>query len=66
MTDIKNDSIETSYLSYTKMILKKVSFDVNIFIKEFNKSKQVLSGDELYKLKKWCKQNFQDSTYHIL
>ena len=47
-----------SWLSYSKIILEKVSFDQRIFRKELRKSLGRLSGDEIRKLESWCIANF--------
>lgn len=45
-------------LEYVKMILDKVSFDVNLFQKELLKSLGWLSEEERQELKKWTELQF--------
>jgi hypothetical protein len=47
-----------SWLSYSKIILEKVSFDQRIFRKELRKSLARLSREEIRKLESWCISNF--------
>jgi hypothetical protein len=47
-----------SWLSYSKIILEKVSFDQRIFRKELRKSLARLSKEEIKKLEAWCIANF--------
>ncbi len=47
-----------SWLSYSKIILEKVSFDQRIFRKELRKSLARLSKEEIKKLEAWCVSNF--------
>ena len=47
-----------SWLSYSKIILQKVSFDQRIFRKELRKSLGKLSREEIKKLESWCVANF--------
>jgi len=53
-------------LDYAKMILKKVSFDRNLFEKELVKAINVLILPELREFKKWCYDQFGDIYYAIL
>jgi hypothetical protein len=45
-------------LEYTKMILKKVSFDLLLFKKELKKAFRWLAPEELLLLKRWCLNTF--------
>jgi hypothetical protein len=47
-----------SWLEYTKIILKKVSFDPNIFRKELIKALSRLSRTEILRLENWVINNF--------
>ena len=47
-----------SWLSYSKIILEKVSFDQKIFRKELRKSLSRLSKEEIKKLESWIIDNF--------
>ena len=47
-----------SMLDYTKMILKKVSFDPALFEKELKKSLKYLMEHEVRELRIWCLANF--------
>lgn len=43
----------TSFLDYYKIILKKVSFDDDLFIKEYQKAINSLEPDEVSILNRW-------------
>ncbi len=45
--------MKTSMLDYCKMILSKVQFDKNLYVKEYIKSLTWLSESEREELKKW-------------
>ena len=45
-------------LEYCKMILEKVSFDMNLFRIELKKALDQLIGEEITELKKWCITRF--------
>ncbi len=45
-------------LEYAKTILKKVSFDRNLFEKELKKAIKMLVPKELWEFKKWCYDQF--------
>lgn len=45
-------------LKYTKTILRKVSFDRELFRKELRKSIKWLKRDEIVALQAWCAINF--------
>jgi len=45
-------------LEYVKTILKKVSFDLNLFEKELKKAISSLLADEILKLRDWCYRTF--------
>jgi len=47
-------------LDYTKMILSKVSFDVRLFQKEFEKALNKLLPTEIHELIEWIKVEFKD------
>lgn len=49
--------MNTSYLDYYKLLLKKVSFDNNLFRKELGKANQVLTVEEKSELRKWVLEN---------
>ncbi len=46
--------MKTSLLEYYKIIIKKVSFDPRLIVKEYQKALRVLSGAEAAELHKWC------------
>lgn len=46
-----------SYLDYYKTVLQKVSFDGNLFYKEYRKAINSLSAEEAALLKDWVKSN---------
>lgn len=45
-------------LEYSKMILEKVSFDLNLFRTELYKALTELVEEDVKELKKWCVQKF--------
>ena len=47
-------------LEYQKMILRKVSFSAELFVKEFKKSFKWLNKDEINDLVDWVKYNFTE------
>ena len=55
----------TSWLSYSKTILQKVSFDQKIFRKELRKSLAHLTREEISKLEQWCVNNFNTILSYI-
>jgi len=51
----------TAFLDYYKMILDKVSFDRNLFYKEYRKAVRNLQPDEITELDNWLStKNFQN------
>lgn len=49
--------MKTKLLDYYKMILHKVSFDANLFLKEYRKAiKSLENNDEVLQLKNWLKE----------
>lgn len=50
--------MSTTMLEYTKTILEKVSFDVKLFKKEFEKALKVLMPEEVKELINWIKRKF--------
>ncbi|HYI78475.1 MAG TPA: hypothetical protein VEW65_12710 [Chryseolinea sp.] len=51
----------TAFLDYYKMILDKVSFDRNLFYKEYMKAVRNLQPDEITELDNWLStKNFQN------
>lgn len=47
--------MKTSMLEYMKVILRKVSFDRSLFRKEYRKSLNWLSKNEVNELKSWLR-----------
>lgn len=45
-------------LEYAKTILEKVSFDVKLFKKEFEKAVKMLMPEEVNELISWIRKNF--------
>jgi hypothetical protein len=45
-------------LDYSKTVLKAVSFDRRLFIKEYRKALRWLTSDECVKLKFWVRKEF--------
>lgn len=50
--------MSTTMLEYAKTILEKVSFDVKLFKKEFEKAVKVLMPEEVNELISWIRRNF--------
>jgi hypothetical protein len=49
--------MKTKLLDYYKMILHKVSFDANLFLKEYRKAiRSLQDNDEVLHLKNWLKE----------
>ena len=48
--------MKESFLEYTKYILEKVSFDVDLLKKEYRKSIKILKKDEVLQLNSWVKR----------
>lgn len=49
--------MKTQLLDYYKMILHKVSFDANLFFKEYQKAIKNLQNNEIGYLDNWLKEN---------
>lgn len=49
--------MKTKLLDYYKMILNKVSFDANLFVKEYQKAVRSLHINEVDDLNDWLKSN---------
>jgi len=47
--------MRNSYLDYYKLILDKVSFDDNLFMKEYKKALNMLTADEAEALQRWLR-----------
>lgn len=45
--------MKESFLDYTKYILEKVSFDIELLKKEYKKSLKILKADEISQLNNW-------------
>ncbi|AZQ64119.1 hypothetical protein EI427_18380 [Flammeovirga pectinis] len=52
-------------LEYSKIILKKVSFDRHLFLKELRKSLGILSINEVLSLRSWSKSTFPNYAFLI-
>lgn len=50
--------MSTTMLEYAKTILEKVSFDVKLFKKEFEKAVKMLLPEEVNELIRWIKSHF--------
>jgi len=50
-----------SMLDYSKMILEKVSFDAQLFQKEFKKAISKLMPSDALELKDWCASRFGEN-----
>ncbi len=51
--------MSTTMLEYVKTILEKVSFDVKLFKKEFEKAIKILIPEEVKELISWIRKNFE-------
>ena len=49
-------NLNKSYLEYYKCILEKVSFDDELFRKEYRKALNILNDKEAEEFKKWASQ----------
>ncbi len=47
--------MKESFLEYTKCILEKVSFDIELLKKEYKKSLRILKREEVLQLNAWIK-----------
>lgn len=56
--------MNTSFLDYYKMILDKVSFDPNLFLKEYNKAIRSLHNHEIGDLNRWLQANGLHAKMH--
>lgn len=52
-------------LEYSKLILSKVCFNREIFRKEYRKSKQWLTEQEVYELRCWLRKHKLLPVFHI-
>jgi IS605 OrfB family transposase len=50
--------MKTSWLSYSKTILEKVSFDKKLFAKEFRKALKKLAFSEKKQLIRWSEEQY--------
>jgi hypothetical protein len=50
--------MKTSFLDYSKKILEKVSFDIQLFRKELRKSLKMLTAAQQEELINWCNAKF--------
>jgi len=50
--------MKLSMLDYSKLILKKVSFDKRLFWKEYRKMRKRLNKNESVNLRNWVKMGF--------
>ena len=48
-----NKNMKKTFLEYYKMVLCKVSFDLQLFKKEYQKAKESLNSSELLDLNSW-------------
>ncbi|MCP4520675.1 MAG: hypothetical protein GY827_03100 [Cytophagales bacterium] len=53
-------------LEYKQRILRKVSFDLELFEKELTKATKWLAVAEVEELRRWCYQNFGERYTDIL
>ncbi|KKN15130.1 hypothetical protein LCGC14_0989110 [marine sediment metagenome] len=57
---LNNLNMTYSMLEYSKMVLKKVSFDLKLFCKELEKAISRLMPEEIEELKDWLYQFITD------
>ena len=48
--------MKESFLEYTKYILEKVSFDIDLLKKEYKKGLKILKTEEISHLNNWIKR----------
>ncbi|MGB0870285.1 MAG: hypothetical protein ACPG6V_04175 [Flavobacteriales bacterium] len=53
-------------LELCKNVLKEVSFDRHLFIKELGKSIEWIKTNEVVQLKQWCIQEFGDKYGEVI
>lgn len=53
-------------LNYYKTILRKVSFDRNLFHKEYNKALKELSLEDQLHLKMWCSNHHREHNTDVV
>lgn len=53
-------------LEYTKLILSKVSFDPQLFVKEYKKAIQWLSPEDANTLLQWCLKNMEEPLVKLI
>lgn len=49
-------SLKTSMLEYCKIILRKISFNRKLFLKEYRKSFRYLGPDEQAHFRRWARE----------
>lgn len=52
--------MKTSFLEYYKTILERVSFDRNLFTKEYGKALRLLTDEETAELQRWLRSKGHD------
>ena len=58
--------VTTSFLEYYQMILSKVSFDITLLKKEYQKAIEVLQPSEVDQLNNWLKKsNLENSLVRV-
>ncbi|UCS95948.1 hypothetical protein KZP23_13050 [Echinicola marina] len=57
--------MKTSYLEYYKLILDKVSFDSEIWEKEYKKALSILTAEEAFVLKNWAYNKYFKSKRNL-
>jgi hypothetical protein len=56
---MKGMKFKTSMLEYCKLILTKISFNKFLFLKEYRKSRKILSRSEARELRQWVRARFK-------
>ena len=64
--DMKKGTSSTTMLNYYKLILTKVSFDLELFAKEFDKAIKHLLEPEVNELELWVIKTFGKSYSFVL
>jgi hypothetical protein len=59
-------SQSSGMLDYCKVILTRVSFDLQLFEKELKKAIRMLVGNEVLELRQWCYSTFNGQFSSVL
>lgn len=61
---MKGRPFEQSMLDYCKIILKKMSFNKRLFLKEYRKSLSYLTAEERNELRRWVRREQAEEVNH--